>query len=487
MEKKDIGLDLDSQSRVFTAGETFSIPGRELETDDISLILNLQRKFYASGKTLDINFRIEILKKLRSLIIIHEQEIVDALWKDFHKPEFEVIATESRFVIKELNYILRNLRSWSRSKRVRTPVVHFLSHSYVIPQPYGQVLVLSPWNFPFQLAFMPLIGALAAGNCVVLKVSRQVPAIAAVMEKILSKLPAGLVTVINGDHKVSEFLLEQKFDYIFFTGSPEIGKYVMKKAALNLTPVSLELGGKNPCVVAADARLDYAARRIIWGKFINCGQTCVSPDYLLVDRKVKDRLLDLITKEIRQFYGENPEKSKDFARVINSKSVLRLSGFIKSGNIVTGGITDLENRYVSPTVIIDVKPGDPVMQEEIFGPVLPVIDFEHFDEIYKIIEQNPKPLATYIFSRDKKLIREFMLKTQSGNACVNETVMQIASSYLPYGGIGSSGIGRYHGKKSFETFSNMRSVLVKSNLLDIWLRYPPYSKFKTKLISFLMR
>jgi aldehyde dehydrogenase (NAD+) len=487
MEKKDTSLDLGNQSKIFTPGERFSIPGRGMETDDISLILNLQRNFFASGKTFDINYRISILKKLRSLIIIHEQEIVDALWKDFHKPEFEVIATESRFVIKELNYTLRNLRKWSRSRRVRTPIVHFLSHSYITPQPYGQVLVLSPWNFPFQLAFMPLIGALAAGNCVILKISRQVPAIAAVMEKILGNLPAELISVINGDHKVSEFLLDQKFDYIFFTGSPEIGKHVMKKAALNLTPVSLELGGKNPCVVAADARLDYAARRIAWGKFINCGQTCVSPDYLLVDRRVKDRLLDLITKEIRQFYGENPEKSKDFARVVNSKNVLRLSGFIKSGNIVTGGITDPETRYVSPTVIKDVKPGDPVMQEEIFGPVLPVIDFEDFDEVYKIIEQNPKPLATYIFSRNKKIIREFMMKTQSGNACVNETVMQIASPYLPYGGIGSSGIGRYHGKKSFETFSNLRSVLVKSNLLDIWLRYPPYSKFKTKLISFLMR
>jgi len=487
MEKEDIGLATDKQSKIFAAGETFSYTGKGIEIEDISLILNLQRKFFSSGKTLDINYRIAILKKLRSLIILHEQDIVDALWKDFHKPEFEVIATESRFVLKELNFTIRNLRRWSRSKRVRTPVVHFLSHSYVAAQPYGQVLVLSPWNFPFQLAFMPIIGAIAAGNCVIIKASRQVPAISAVMEKILSHLPAELITMINGDHKISDFLLDQKFDYIFFTGSPEVGKHVMKKAAHNLTPVSLELGGKNPCVVAADARLDYAARRIAWGKFINCGQTCVSPDYLLVDINVKDRLLELITGEIEKFYGENPEKSRDFARVISSRNVLRLSGFIKHGSVVTGGVTDPETRYVSPTIIKNVKPGDPVMQEEIFGPVLPVIDFEKFDEVYKIIEQNPKPLATYIFSSDKKLIREFLTKTQSGNACVNETVMQIASPYLPYGGVGSSGIGRYHGRKSFETFSNMRSVLVKSNLLDIWLRYPPYSKFKTKIVSFLMK
>jgi len=458
-----------------------------MEKEDIRLIIDAQRKFFATGKTFDTEYRLETLKKLRTLIILHEQEIVDALWKDFHKPEFEVIATESRFVIKELNYTIRKLRNWARSRRVRTPIVHFLSHSYVVPQPYGQVLVLSPWNFPFQLAFMPLVGAIAAGNCVILKVSRQVPDIAAVMGKILSHFPQEFVAMINGDHTISEYLLEQKFDYIFFTGSCRVGKYVMQKAAENLTPVSLELGGKNPCVVAADARLDYAAKRIAWGKFLNCGQTCVSPDYLLIDNKVKDRFLELISKEIRLFYSDNPEKSNDFARVISSESVHRLSALMNSGQIVIGGTTDSGTRYVTPTIIKDVKPGDPVMKEEIFGPILPVIDFEEFEEVYGIIEQNPKPLATYIFTRNKKLVREFLMKTQSGNASVNETVMQIASPYLPYGGVGSSGIGRYHGKRSFDTFSNLRSVLVKSNLLDIALRYPPYSRLKTKIVSWLMK
>jgi aldehyde dehydrogenase (NAD+) len=421
------------------------------------------------------------------LIIRHEQEIADAMWKDFHKPEFEVIATESRFVLKELNYTIRKLKCWSGNRRVRTPLVHFLSHSYIVPQPYGQVLILSPWNFPFQLAFLPLLGALSAGNCVILKVSRQVPCIADVMKKILGHFPQELVAMIDGDHSISDYLLDQKFDYIFFTGSPLVGKHVMQKASVNLTPVSLELGGKNPCVVASDARLDYAAKRIAWGKLINCGQTCVSPDYRLVDKKVKDRFLVLISKEIRLFYGDNPKQSKDFARVISAENVNRLSALMTSGQIVIGGITDPGSGYVAPTIIMDVKPDDPIMQEEIFGPVLPVIDFEEFEEVYGIIELNPKPLATYIFSRNKKLIRDFMMRTQSGNAGVNETVMQIASPYLPYGGVGNSGIGRYHGKKSFETFSNMRSVLVKSNLLDIWLRYPPYSKLKTKVVSFLMR
>jgi aldehyde dehydrogenase (NAD+) len=334
---------------------------------------------------------------------------------------------------------------------------------------------------------MPLVGAISAGNCVILKVSSQVPYIAEVIQKILSQLPVELVALIDGDHTVNDYLLDQKFDYIFFTGSPAVGKHVMRKASENLIPVSLELGGKNPCVVAADARLDYAAKRIAWGKFINCGQTCVCPDYVLVDKKVKDKFLSLISEEIRSFYGDNPEKSMDFARVISSGNVKRLSGLFGSGQIVTGGITDAEKRYVAPTIIKDIKPDDPIMKDEIFGPVLPVIDFEKFDDVYGIIEQNYKPLSTYIFTRDKKLVREFLRRTQSGNTSVNETVMQIASPYLPYGGVGRSGLGRYHGKKSFETFSNMRSVLVKSNLVDIWLRYPPYSKFKTRIVSFLMR
>src|SRR5664279_3545816 len=458
-----------------------------MEKEEIHLIIEAQRKFFASGRTFGPEYRLEILKKLRSLIILHEQDIVDALWKDFHKPEFEVIATESRFVIKELNNAIRNLRKWMKTERVYTPVMHFIARSYIIPQPYGQVLILSPWNFPFQLAFMPLIGDLAAGNCVILKVSSQVPYIAGVIETILKGLPVESVALINGDHTINDYLLDQKFDYIFFTGSPRVGKHVMRKAAENLTPVSLELGGKNPCVVAADARLDFAARRIAWGKLINCGQTCVSPDYVLIDKRVKDKFLDLISEEVKKFYGGHPEKSEHFARVISAENVHRLNDLMKSGEIVTGGTSDAETRYVAPTIIKNVKPDDPVMHEEIFGPVLPVIDFEDFEEVYDIIERNPKPLSTYIFTGSKKLVREFLRRTQSGNAAVNETVMQIASQYLPYGGVGTSGMGRYHGRNSFKTFSNLRSVLVKSNLLDIWLRYPPYSKIKTKIVSFLMR
>jgi aldehyde dehydrogenase (NAD+) len=458
-----------------------------MENEAIQSIIDRQREFFASGATLGVSYRIAILKKLKSHILQHEEDIVDALWKDFHKPEFEVIGTESRFVIKELNFTIRKLKSWAKSKRVRTPIVHFLSRCYIKPQPYGQVLVLSPWNFPFQLAFMPLIGALAAGNCVILKVSRQAQNISAVMEKILAYFPVELVAMVNGDHSVSEYLLNQRFDYIFFTGSCNVGKYVMQKAAINLTPVSLELGGKNPCVVTEDARLGFAARRIAWGKFINGGQTCICPDYVLVDKKVKDKFLKLISEEINRFFGADPKSSSHFSRVINSSGVDRLACLMTAGKIVAGGQTDVEDCYVAPTVISDVLPGDLIMKEEIFGPILPVIEYSDFEDIYPIIELNPKPLATYIFSRNNKLIREFISKTRAGTAGVNDTVMQIASPYLPYGGVGTSGIGRYHGKKSFETFSNMRSVLQKSNLFDIPVRYAPYSRLKINIIKLLMR
>jgi aldehyde dehydrogenase (NAD+) len=458
-----------------------------MENKEILLILEKQRKFFDSGKTQDVRFRLEMLKKLRSLTFQYEPEIKEALWVDFHKPAFEVMATESRFVIKELNYAIRKLGSWSKSRRVKTPLVHFISHSYVKPQPYGQVLILSPWNFPFQLSFVPLLGALAAGNCVVLKTSRQTPRISAVMEKIISHFPPELLVMINGNHDVSDFLLSQKFDYIFFTGSCKTGKYVMGKAAENLIPVSLELGGKNPCVVAADAKLDFAAKRIAWGKFLNAGQTCICPDYLLIDKKVKEEFLNLLVSEIRSFYGENPKESDHFTRIINPANVERLAALMAKTDIIYGGKSDPESCYVSPTIVHHVRTEDPIMQEEIFGPILPVIEFDNINEVYAIIEKNPNPLAAYIFTRCKRLSREFLLKTKSGSAGVNETVMQIASPYLPYGGIGVSGLGRYHGRKSFETFSNMRSVLVKSNFLDIFLRYPPYTPFKEKVVGWLMK
>ena len=458
-----------------------------MNKEEIGLILEKQRNFLASGMTLDTDYRIGVLKKLRSLILSHEEELIEALGRDFHKPRFEVLGTESRFVIAELNLLIRNVRRWSRKKRVRTSLANFPAGSYIMPQPYGQVLILSPWNYPFHLAMVPVISALAAGNCVVLKVSQKVPETGNVIAKIIGEFPEELIAMIGGEHSLTDYLLDHPFDYIFFTGSTDVGKKVMAKAAGNLTPFTLELGGKNPCVVAADAKLGYAARRIAMGKFINAGQTCIAPDYLLIDQKVRDRFLELLKGEIKKFYGNDPESGSDFCRMINTAKAERMESFIKNAEIISGGKTDTGRCYVEPTLITGVSADDPVMQEEIFGPVLPVISYSEISEVYQVIARNPKSLASYIFTTNRKLAREFLAKTQSGSAAVNDTIMQIASPHLPFGGIGPSGMGRYHGRKSFETFSNMKSVMVKSNLVDIPVRYPPYTALKEKLLKLILK
>ncbi len=458
-----------------------------MEKHELEKILGAQREYFASGKTLDINYRLQNLKKLRSLILSHEDELKEALYKDFHKPDFEVLGTETRFAIAEISMMIRNLRKWSGRQKVRTSVTNFPARSYIIPEPCGQVLILSPWNYPLQLSIIPAMSALAAGNCVVLKVSQKVPHTLEVISKIIDHFPKELIVLVRGEHSVSEYLLDFRFDYIFFTGSPAVGKMVMAKASVNLTPVTLELGGKNPCVVAADAKLSFAAKRIASGKFLNAGQTCIAPDYLLVDRKVEAPFLELLVKEIKSFYGDDPSISPDYCRMVNARKTIRMESLMKNGNIVAGGKTDPETCFVAPTIITGIKPEDPVMQEEIFGPVLPVISFDDFSEVYSVINRNPKPLAAYIFTTSRKLSEEFLSKTSSGSAAINDTIMQVASPNLPFGGTGPSGMGRYHGRKSFETFSNMRSVMEKSNLIDLPVRYPPYTPIKEKILRLLMR
>lgn len=458
-----------------------------MKKEEIGLILEKQRNFLATGKTLDIDYRIGILKKLRSLILSHEEALIDALGSDFHKPSFEVLGAESRFVIAELNLIIRNLRRWSRNRRVRNSLANFPARSFVMPQPYGQVLILSPWNYPFHLAMVPVMSALAAGNCVVLKISQKVPETGKVIAKILGEFPEELIVMVNGEHSLTDYLLDYTFDYIFFTGSTDVGKRVMMKAAKNLTPFTLELGGKNPCLVAADAKLVYAARRIAMGKFINAGQTCIAPDYLIIDERIKDKFIELLKGEIRKFYGDDPYASSDYCRIINPAKTGCMEMFIKNATVIAGGKTDPENCYVEPTIITDVSSEDPVMQEEIFGPVLPVITYSDISEVWSIISRNPKSLSAYLFTTSRKLTKEFLSKTQSGSVAVNDTIMQIASPHLPFGGIGPSGMGRYHGRKSFETFSNMKSVMVKSNLVDIPVRYPPYTALKEKLLKLLLK
>jgi len=423
-----------------------------MDTKGLEQILESQKRFFAAGQTLDIDSRIRNLRKLKSLIISHENELAEALHQDFHKPYFEVLGTESRFTVAEISLMIRKLRKWSRRQRAKTSIANFPARSYVVPQPYGQVLIIAPWNYPFQLSMIPLIGALAAGNCVVLKVSQKVPGTLRVISKIISHFPKELIAFVEGEHSLSDYLLDFPFDYIFFTGSPSVGKKVMTKAAENLTPVTLELGGKNPCVVAADAKLMFAAKRIASGKFLNAGQTCIAPDYLLVDNKVKDRFLELLVKEIKSFYGEDPSRSPDYCRMINAARTERMESFMNRGKIIEGGGTNVGSRYVAPTLLTGIIPEDPIMQEEIFGPVLPVIFFDDFSEVFSVISRHPKSLAAYIFTGSKKLAGEFLSTTQSGSVAVNDTVMQVASPELPFGGIGPSGIGRYHGRKSFETF-----------------------------------
>ncbi len=458
-----------------------------MDNKGLEQILESQKRFFASGRTLGIDYRIGNLERLRSVILSHEDELTEALYKDFHKPYFEVLGKESRYVVAEINLMIRKLRKWSRRQNVRASVVNLPSRSYIVPQPYGQVLIISPWNYPFQLSMIPLIGALAAGNCVVLKVSQKVPQTLEVISKIIGHFPKELIAFVKGEHSLSDYLLDFPFDYIFFTGSPSVGKKVIIKAAENLTPVTLELGGKNPCVVASDAKLSFAAKRIASGKFLNAGQTCIAPDYLLVDSKVKDRFLELLVKEIKSFYGEDPSRSPDYCRMINTAKALRMESFMNKGKIIEGGNTNVDSCYVAPTIITGINPEDPIMQEEIFGPVLPVIFFDDFSEVYSVISRHPKSLAAYIFTTSKKLAGEFLSRTQSGSVAVNDTVMQIASPHLPFGGIGPSGIGRYHGRESFETFSNMRSVMEKSNFIDLPVRYPPYTPLKEKILKLLMR
>lgn len=458
-----------------------------MDKEEIGLMLENQKRFFATGKTFDINYRIDNLKKLRSLILQYEDELFNALQKDFHKPYFEVLATESRFTIAEINLFIRNLKKWSSGQRVKTSVTTLPAKSYILPQPYGQVLILSPWNYPFQLTMIPAMSALAAGNCVVLKVSQKVPHTIEVISKIISHFPKELICLVKGEHSLTDLLLNYPFDYIFFTGSPAVGKKVMTKAAENLTPITLELGGKNPCVVAADAKLSFAAKRIASGKFINAGQTCIAPDYLLIDNKVKDRFLELLISEIKSFYGDEPLVSPDYCRMVNVSKADRMQSFISNANIIWGGQTDIGKCYVAPTIVDGVTIDDPIMQEEIFGPVLPVFTYNDFEEIYQIINKHPKSLAAYIFTNDDKLANHFLAKTQSGSAAINDTIMQVASPDLPFGGVGPSGIGRYHGKKSFEAFSNMRSVMQKSNLIDLPVRYPPYTTFKEKMLRLLMK
>lgn len=437
-------------------------------------LIEKQRFYYTTGVTRDVAFRLCQLKRLKKAIQSYERKIGEAFMADLHKSAYETYLTEISIVYQELEQHIRNLRRWSKPRRVKTPLHLMGAKSRIIFEPLGVVLIIAPWNYPFQLLISPLIGALAAGNCAVLKPSPYVPRISRVIaEMIASVYDQDYVAVAEGGRNVNTALLAERFDYIFFTGSPSLGKVVMKAAAEYLTPVTLELGGKSPCIVAPDADIERTARRVVWGKFLNAGQTCIAPDYLMAHVDVKEKLIERIGYYIRRFYGEDPEKSPDYARIVRIEAVERIEGLMKKGRIRIGGSVQKESRYIAPTVIDEVLPDDPVMQEEIFGPVLPVLEYRQESEVIRYINAREKPLALYYFGRPSDARRIFS-STTSGGGCVNDTVMHIANSHLPFGGVGHSGMGRYHGRESFLTFSNCRSVLWATTWWEIPLRYPPF-------------
>ncbi|MDY6938631.1 MAG: aldehyde dehydrogenase [Cyanobacteriota bacterium] len=439
----------------------------------IDNILDRQRQFFATGKTKNINFRIEQLERLKQAILDRQQAIVEAVNADLRRPEFEAYFEIAS--ISEVKYALKRLKSWTKPKWMGMPLDQFPASAWIYPEPLGVVLIIGPWNYPFQLLISPLVGAIAAGNCAILKPSEIAENTSRVVADLIrDTFDPEFVAAIEGGVETSQQLLEQKFDRIFFTGGTKIGRIVMEAAAKNLTPVTLELGGKSPCIVDADVDLNVAAKRITWGKFINAGQTCIAPDYLLVDRKVKSELLEGIKKYIGEFYGDDPSQSPDFARLIGQRHFDRVAEFVNDGKVVIGGETKPEERYIAPTVLDEISWDDPVMEDEIFGPILPVLEYTNLSEAIEQVNQRPKPLALYIFSRDKQKQKQVLSQTSSGGVCVNDTVMQVGVTALPFGGVGDSGIGSYHGKYSFDTFSHYKSVLNKGLWLDLDWRYAPY-------------
>ncbi|HQO30740.1 MAG TPA: aldehyde dehydrogenase [Chitinophagales bacterium] len=454
---------------------------------DAATLVNKQRNFFNTGKTKDIEFRIEQLKKLRQVISDNQQEIMDALKKDLNKSPMEAYGTEVGFLLADIKHTLKTIRSLAKPRKVKTPLFHQLGSSWIQPEPYGVTYVVAPWNYPFQLAIAPAIGALAAGNTCIIRPSRMSENTARVMEKLInSNFDESYLKVVLSDIRQSNELLEQKFDYIFFTGSPDVGRQIYAAASKHLTPVTLELGGKSPCFVDETFNTNWGIKRIVWGKFTNTGQTCVAPDYVLVDKKVKQKFVDLFIKTTKEFFGEDPQKSPDLGRIINEKHFVRLTKLLEKGNILMGGKTDINDLYIAPTLIDGVTGDDPVMQGEIFGPILPIIEYEKLDDAIRFVNSRNKPLALYIFSEDKMYQERILNETSSGNASINECLMHVGQFELPFGGVGESGMGAYHGDVSFETFSHMKGILKKSTLSDFKQRFPPYTESGTKLIRKLI-
>lgn len=452
-------------------------------------ILKRQRNYLSSIGIIDVTDRIENLKKLKNSIKKYENNIINALNIDLGKPEFEAYSNEVGFVYSTIDYFIKNLKSWTKVKKVKNDAAQLPGKSYIYKSHYGAVLIIGPYNYPFQLLIEPLIGAISGGNTVILKPSEYATKTEAIVEKIIKEtFDEKYIAVVTGDYKVNSQLLDLEFDYIFFTGSVNVGKIVMEKASKHLTPVTLELGGKSPVIVDNTANLKVSAKRILWGKLTNAGQTCVAPDYILAYEDIYEELIKEFENVIIEFYGQDIINSKDFGRIINDRHMNRLNAILEhdKNKITFGGEVDFEKRYISPTIIRDVTLEDAVMNEEIFGPIIPVIKYKNMEDIKYYISHHKNPLALYVFSEDENFSEDIINRFSFGGGCVNDTISHVASAYLPFGGIGSSGMGNYHGKASFDTFTHTKSIVKKSTKIDLKLVFPPY-KDKIKLIKKVMK
>ncbi|WP_417601073.1 aldehyde dehydrogenase family protein [Owenweeksia hongkongensis] len=460
------------------------LPGR------IAAIYQSQKLFFESGSTLSYKFRKDQLKKLKDVVVDYEPQILDALKQDFSKPEFEGYATEVGFLLEEINFTLENLSGWMEKERVSSPLTSWPSKSYILPYPKGVTLIIGPWNYPFQLALAPVVAALAAGNTAIIKPPEQTPKTAALISKMIGEnFDSGLLAVVEGEgHEVvPELINNHRFDHIFFTGSTGVGKKIAEMAAPHLSPVTLELGGKSPAIIDKTANLKVAAKRIAFGKWVNAGQTCVAPDYLLVHYEVYDKFVENLKNVITDFYGDEPLDSKHLASLINKKHFESQLEYLSEGKIIFGGKADHQKLRIEPTLITDAKMDDKLMQNEIFGPVLPILSFESIEEAKTVIAENPNPLSLYVFTSSSKFEKSFIERVAFGGGAVNNALVHLSNPELPFGGVGNSGFGSYHGKTGFDTFSHKKGIMKTATWFDLAMKYPPYGKFAFKMVRWLMK
>ena len=456
--------------------------------EQISNLLEKQRKYYKTGVTIPVKFRIEQLKKLYATIKKYQTEVNDALTSDLGKSHFEGFMCESGLVLSEISYMIRHTKRFAKRKTVATPITNFASHSFKQPVPYGNTLIMSPWNYPFLLTIDPLADAIAAGNTAIVKPSAYSPATGKIIEKIITEcFSQEYIAVVTGGRTENTALLEQKFDFVFFTGSQAVGKEVLRHTAEHLTPTVLELGGKSPCIVDKSANIKLAARRIVFGKFLNCGQTCVAPDYVICESSIKDKFISEVIEQIKKQYGDKPLENKNYGKIINDKHFERLCGLIDENKVVIGGEVNSKTNQIAPTVMDNVTVNDAVMSEEIFGPIMPILTFDNFDELIGELKDKEKPLALYLFSSNKRHINRVTKELSYGGGCINDVVVHLATSEMGFGGIGESGMGSYHGKDGFDAFSHYKSVMDKKTWIDLPMRYQPYNKLYEFLLHMFLK